>query len=131
MKAILVSACLTGLHTRYDATAKNTCLEYDNDIIYVPVCPEQLGGLPTPREPAEVVAYSCAEVCAGRTKVVTKTTRTDVSDAFYRGAEEALFLCKKMHIREAWLKSGSPSCGEEGIAATILKNNGISVCFKA
>lgn len=131
MKTILVSACLLGLHTRYDASDKNTCLEYDDEVVYIPVCPEQLGGLCTPREPAEVVDYNEEDVLIKQTKVLTKTTRHDVSDAFYRGAEEALFLCKKLQIREAWLKSGSPSCGEQGITTLFLKNNGISVCFRA
>ena len=66
----------------------------------VPVCPEQLGGLPTPREPAE------------RTEggVVTKTG-ADVSAQFQRGAEQALHLARIFGCKKAVLKERSPSCG--------------------
>ena len=97
----------------------------------VPVCPEQLGGLPTPREPAE------------RTEggVVTKTG-ADVSAQFQRGAEQALHLARIFGCKKAVLKERSPSCGAgeiydgsftgarvpgDGVTAQLLKANGIAV----
>ncbi|MEW6399399.1 MAG: DUF523 domain-containing protein [Bacillota bacterium] len=112
MDRVLVSACLLGVQCRYDgehefsaevvAAAATRCL--------VPVCPEILGGLPTPRPPAEVVGGDGADVLAGRARVVTGEGR-DVTAAFLRGAQEALRVARLVGAREAWLKARSPSCG--------------------
>ena len=97
----------------------------------VPVCPEQLGGLPTPREPAE----------RGGDSVVTKTG-ADVSAQYQRGAEQALHLARMFGCKRAVLKERSPSCGAgeiydgtftgarvpaDGVTAQLLKANGIEV----
>ena len=123
MEPILISACLLGAACRYDG-GSNPVLSVEalmGRCQLVPVCPEQLGGLPTPREPAE------------RTEggVVTKTG-ADVSAQFQR-----IFGCKK-----AVLKERSPSCGAgeiydgsftgarvpgDGVTAQLLKANGIAV----
>jgi uncharacterized protein YbbK (DUF523 family) len=99
--------------------------------ILIPVCPEQLGGLPTPREPAEI----------REGKVITKSGK-DVTENFKRGAEEVLKIAKLFGISEAIFKQGSPSCGcgrvydgtfsgkiieGDGITATLLKKRGIKV----
>lgn len=97
----------------------------------VPVCPEQLGGLPTPRAPAEQTGD----------KVFTKDGR-DVTKEFVKGAEEGLKIAKLLNCKEAILKAKSPSCGcgkiydgtftgklisGDGIFAKLLKQNGIKV----
>ncbi|MDO5563000.1 MAG: DUF523 domain-containing protein [Synergistaceae bacterium] len=99
---ILVSACLLGLNCRYCgggcfddrvvALAKEFCL--------IPVCPEQLGGLPTPREPDEIL----------NGRVVSKSG-IDNTEYFERGAEEVLRLAKLLGCSMAILKERSPSCG--------------------
>ena len=130
---ILISACLLGARCRYDGVSK--LQPWISDLaerhILVPVCPEQLGGLPTPREPAE------------RTEggVVTKTG-ADVSAQFQRDAEQALHLARIFGCQKAVLKERSPSCGAgeiydgsftgarvpgDGVTAQLLKANGIAV----
>ena len=102
MEPILISACLLGAACRYDG-GSNPVFSVEalmGRCQLVPVCPEQLGGLPTPREPAE------------RTEggVVTKTG-ADVSAQFQRGAEQALHLARIFGCKKAVLKERSPSCG--------------------
>jgi len=75
-----------------------------------PVCPEQLGGLPTPREKSIIVGGNGRDVIEGRAKVVT-IKGEDVTENFLRGAEESLKLAKKVKARRAILKQKSPSCG--------------------
>ncbi|MCI5141219.1 MAG: DUF523 domain-containing protein, partial [Candidatus Electrothrix sp. ATG1] len=67
MKKCLISCCLVGLCTRYDGQSKpdKYCLKYLKDFIYIPVCPEQLGGLPTPRPPAELNGGDGMDVLTG------------------------------------------------------------------
>ena len=98
---LLISACLLGTCCRYDGASKPhplaAALAQQHQL--VPVCPEQLGGLPTPRPPAE----------RREDRVVTKTG--DVTAQYRRGAEEALRLCRTLHCEAAVLKERSPSCG--------------------
>jgi uncharacterized protein YbbK (DUF523 family) len=132
---ILVSSCLLGQPLRYDG--RDNRLDHpllqqwlDEDRV-VPLCPEAAGGLPTPR-PA-------AELRNGRAR-----TRNggDVTDAFIRGAETALDLCREQGIRIALLAARSPSCGNRliydgsfsgrlvpgtGITAACLQSAGIRV----
>ena len=103
---VLVSACLMGLECRYDGR-DNRCARIDalaSRAALVPVCPEQLGGLPTPRTPAERLGA----------RVLTRDGR-DVTDAFRRGAEQALRLKEMLGARYALLKARSPSCGARGV----------------
>ena len=130
---ILVSACLLGVPCRYDGTgtADKRILSLAEMHHLVPVCPEQLGGLPTPRPPAE----------RHDTRVLTRDER-DVTAAFARGAEETLRLAKLFSCRIAILKSNSPSCGSgqiydgcfcgrlipgDGMTAALLKAEGLTV----
>jgi uncharacterized protein YbbK (DUF523 family) len=132
-KIILCSACLLGIGCRYDGKNKENkkVIELAKEKILVPVCPEQLGGLPTPREPAEQKGN----------KVFTKSGK-DVSKNFKKGAKEVLKLAKLFKIKEAILKQRSPSCGSgqiydgtfsdkikkgNGVTAALLKKNGIKV----
>ena len=134
MDKLLVSACLLGCPCRYDGRSKPLvgigCLRGKYKLI--PVCPEQLGGLPTPRTPAEWRG--------GR--VVTKDGR-DVTEAYQKGAQAALELCLHEGCTAALLKERSPACGSgriydgtfthtlipsDGAAAELLKKNGIRVC---
>ena len=130
---ILVSACLLGTPCRYDGTgvADARALALASKHPMLPVCPEQLGGLPTPRPPAE----------RHDTRVLTRDER-DVTAAFSRGAEETLRLSKLFSCRIAILKSNSPSCGSgqiydgcfcgrlipgDGMTAALLKQEGLTV----
>lgn len=85
----------------------------DEGILFVPVCPEQLGGLSTPRIPAELQNPS-AEVVVGLGRVVD-FDHTDVTNKFVFGAFEALRIAKTFGATVAILKSKSPSCGTDGV----------------
>lgn len=130
---ILVSACLLGADCKYNQ--KNNDCQRVRELIkeheIVPVCPEIMGGLPTPRIPAEI--------CGDR--VITKDGR-DVTKQYQKGASETLKLAKLYGCNLAVLKERSPSCGcgmvydgtfsktlteGDGITAALLKKNGIQV----
>lgn len=130
---ILISGCLLGLKCRYDSKEKKLpeikkLIELYN---LIPVCPEQLGGLPTPRMPAERV----------KDRVITQVG-VDVTKEYQIGAEEALKIAKLYNCKKAILKEKSPSCGcgkiydgtfsrnlivGNGVAAELLLKNGIEV----
>ena len=128
---ILVSACLLGENCKYSGgnNRNERVLAFLKGHAVIPVCPEMLGGLPVPREPAEIVNGT----------VRVKTGRS-VDAEFRRGAERALEIAKKNGVELAILQSRSPSCGVkevydgtftgkriegQGIFAALLKENGI------
>ena len=130
---LLVSACLMGAGCRYDGKS-NRLLQLDRLMelhTCVPVCPEQLGGLSTPRIPAEQRGN----------RVIDREGR-DVTAAFLRGAKEAVRLAKLCGCQAALLKERSPSCGcgriydgtftgtlvqGDGIVAGLLKEMGLTI----
>jgi len=131
MKKCLVSACLTGLATRYDGTTKlsPSCMQYMQNYLFIPVCPEQLGGLPTPRTAADITGGNGFDVLKGKAAVVDRSG-IDVTAQFVRGAEMALTIARFHNITTCCFKSRSPSCarnGVIGVTAALLLNNGIEV----
>lgn len=99
---IIVSACLAGLNCRYDGK-NNTCEKVIRLVRAgkaLPLCPEQLGGLSTPRKPAEIIGDKVIDLDG-----------TDVTENFRKGAEEALRIAELVNCQEAILKQNSPSCG--------------------
>ena len=131
----LISACLLGLYCRYDGKVKTyegvAELLQREDIHLIPICPEQAGGLATPRPPAER--------CGAR--VLTQDGR-DVTAQYAQGAQTACELARKFHCPCAILKEKSPSCGSgriydgtftrtlvagDGVAAESLKVMGITI----
>jgi uncharacterized protein YbbK (DUF523 family) len=140
---ILVSACLLGLRTRYDGTTKRNAavlawLEQEQ-LLPIPVCPEQLAGLPTPRERTR---FSCGDgqtVLAGTGEVVAAATGRPVTERFLHGARETLQVARLTGCRRALLKERSPSCGVHqihrgaemvagvGVATALLIAAGITV----
>ena len=98
---ILVSACLLGLRCRYDGRSKPSAavLALGEKHTLLPLCPEQLGGLPTPRPPAEWQGE----------RIVNRAGQ-DVTEAYRRGGEEAVRLAKLTGCRWAILKERSPAC---------------------
>lgn len=127
----LVSGCLLGLVCRYDGRVKEypECRRELVGKVYVPVCPEQLGGLSTPREPADLVGGDGAAVLAGLARVVTRSG-VDVTANFVRGAEQVLRIARELQVSGVLLKSGSPSCGAGrvlGVTAALLRREGFAV----
>lgn len=140
---IVVSACLAGLEVRYDG---GHCLsEKIRRLIEekkaVAVCPEVLGGLPTPRPPAEIQGGTGEDVLNGKAKVVD-CNGTDVTAQFVKGAQLALQKVQQLQATMVVLKEDSPSCGSqhiydgsfagqtmvgEGVTAALLRKNGIRV----
>ena len=133
MEALLVSACLLGAPCRYDGRSKpnSEITRLLEKYTIIPVCPEVLGGLPTPRNPSERVGDR-----------VIMSDGTDVTDNYLRGALEALKLARLHNCKYALLKKNSPSCSNrmiydgsftgtlterEGVTCELLKKNGITV----
>ena len=135
-EALLISACLLGTNCKYNggnnALPPEKLAALEERYRLVPVCPEQAGGLPTPRLPSE---------CRG--EQVVNRAGEDVTEAFRRGAELALETALREDCRLALLKERSPSCGSgriydgsftatvipgDGVTAEMLKKSGITVC---
>lgn len=128
----LVSSCLVGLCTRYDGQAKpdNMCINRLKKTIWIPVCPEQLGGLPTPREAADIIDGDGKQVLAGQARILTRNSGIDVTAEFINGARQVLKIAQSQNITSAFLKSKSPSCGVTGtigVTAALLQAHGIDV----
>ena len=136
MKSILISACLLGVACRYDGLSK----PLDREIIeklrakyhLIPICPEIMGGLPTPRIPAEISSDG----------KVLRRDGADVTENYIRGAQEALRLAEIFECDTALMKEKSPSCGAgkiydgsfsktltsgNGITADLLQKNGLQI----
>ena len=131
MEIYLVSACLMGLKTRYDGKIlpNATCLHEVAGEVCIPVCPEQLGGLPTPRIAADLVGGDGQDVLAGRARVVTRTGE-DVTWNFILGAKQVLEIARQQKITKVFFKARSPSCGlapNIGVAAALLQEEGYSI----
>lgn len=109
---IVVSACLAGLATTHDGKAKPNpkVLELVRQGRAILVCPEQLGGLPTPRPEAEIASGDGAAVIEGQARVLD-IHGNDVTENYLRGAREALKAARLAGSTKAILKSRSPSCG--------------------
>lgn len=129
---MLVSACLAGLRTRYDGEASphERVVELLKDGKALPVCPEQLGGLPTPRYKAEIDSGSGEDVLNGLSRVLNEKGE-DVTEKFIRGATETLKLAEAMGIKKAIMKERSPSCGVNSIirGGNEVRGRGVTTAF--
>lgn len=125
----IISSCLFGLLTRYDGKVKQypKALEFLKHATLIPLCPEQLGGLSTPREAADITGGSGDDVLRHKAKVLTKSGH-DVTDAFILGAEQVLQIVQSQNIKKAILKARSPSCGVHavtGVTTALLQKHNI------
>jgi uncharacterized protein YbbK (DUF523 family) len=129
---ILVSACLLGLRTRYDADSKpsDEIIELAKTERLIPVCPEQLGGLSTPRMKSTLSGGDGRAALSGSAKVVNEGGR-DVTDNFLRGARATLAIAKVFGARFAILKEKSPSCGVEKTHVDFELTDGCGVTTAA
>ncbi len=128
-RMFLVSACLAGLNTRYDRT--NCCKKYLQSLVAqgkaLPICPEQMGGLPTPREPIELIGGDGEAVLRGMARAIGKSGK-DYTQNLLKGANEVLKIAAMLKTKETFLKDGSPSCGCSYIKAgnKRIKGKGIT-----
>jgi uncharacterized protein YbbK (DUF523 family) len=145
MEKLLVSACLLGDPVRYDGRSKsfeNSALqELVKQDRVIAFCPEVAGGLPTPRDTAEIQQGDGVAVIDRHARVTT-INDDDVTDFFLRGADLALNLCQQHRLSVAILTESSPSCGSKqiydgsfsrtnrqgvGVTTALLKRHGIAV----
>lgn len=140
---IIVSACLCGINCKYtgDNNLNEKILKLFKEGKAILVCPEQLGGLTTPRPPHEII-YGCgSDVLCGKARAVDDNGN-DNTDKFVKGAYETLKIAKEINAEYAILKANSPSCGcgtiydgsfkgikkpGNGVTAELLLKNGIKV----
>ena len=132
---IIVSACLVGVPCNHlgRASTSDAVLALKRGNRLVPVCPESVGGLPTPRDAAEIQRDGAVRTAAG----------VDVTDAYERGAAHAVRLAEAVGATRAVLKARSPSCGchevydgtftrtriaGAGVTARALRAAGLAVC---
>ena len=125
----LVSACLVGLNTRYNGKAYRI-KNFQRLVAQgkaIPVCPEQLGGLPTPREPVELIGGDGEDLLKGKIKAIGQSGK-DYTRNLLRGTDEVLKIAAMLKTKEAFLKDGSPSCGCSYIKAgnKRIKGRGVT-----
>ena len=142
MRPILVSSCLLGLKTRYDGTDNYSqpVIEYirKNRLIPIPVCPEQLSGLSTPRPKCWFSRGDGEAVLSGNGELKSEEGK-EVTQVFLHGAEECLKLATLAGCKMAILQQRSPSCGSQkvylneqlvegvGVTTALLVKNGLKV----
>ena len=140
----LISACLLGVRCAWSGDDKyrnDRAIELSKLEPLIPVCPEQLGGLPTPRVPQEIQGGTGEDVLDKKCTVLNKNGE-DVTGAFIIGAEETLKIARQLKVKEFIAKRGSPSCGcgqiydgsfsgrlvsGDGVTTALLKRNGIRI----
>lgn len=141
-ETILVSACLLGLPTRYDGKAKRSqeVLDYlqRENLTPIPVCPEQLAGMTTPRDKTFFQSGDGRAVLAGNGEAVSENGRS-MNAIFCRGAKMTREIARLSGCRRALLKEGSPSCGVHrvylgedkvagvGVTSALLMNSDLDV----
>lgn len=140
---IAISACLCGINCKYNGgnNLNEKALKLFKEGKAILICPEQLGGLETPRLPHEILNGDGACVLDGTARVKSKEG-IDSTDKFVKGAYESLKIAKALGVKKAILKAKSPSCGSNfiydgsfknilkegnGVTAELFKRNGIDV----
>ena len=131
MQIYLVSACMMGLKTRYDGRiiASEACRKEIEGGVCIPVCPEQLGGLSTPRTAGDMVGGDGHDVLAGRAKVINRSGE-DVTVNFILGARQVLAIARQHDIAKVLFKARSPSCGltpKMGVTSALLQMEGYEI----
>ena len=127
--------CLCGVNCKYSGgnNYDETVLKIVNEGDAIPVCPEIMGGLDTPRIPHEIVGGDGFDVLEGRAKVISKDG-DDNTVAFIAGAEKVLEIAIKLNVKEVIFKSKSPSCGNGKIydgsfSGTLIDGVGVTTAL--
>lgn len=142
----IASACLCGINCKYNGgnNLNNKVMELYKKGLVIPVCPEQLGGMTTPRNVKEIYNGTGLDVLEGRAKVLSPGGE-DSTENFIKGAQEVLKIAKDIGITFAIMKAKSPSCGfgkiydgtfskkliaGNGVTSELLIKNGIKVIIE-
>ena len=127
---LLISACLLGIACRYDGASRDIPDVRDflhrHHLLPVPICPEQLGGLPTPRTPCQFCGGDGKDLWQGTASLVNEDGH-DLTPFFQRGAREALKIAQLCGCRAALLKERSPSCGVRAVHCEGMLRAGTGV----
>lgn len=109
---ILISACLLGLCTRYDGTSatREEAVELLKQGGVIPVCPEQLAGLPTPRPKCTLTGGDGNDAIRGKARIITEDGR-DITKILTKACSQIVELARTCGVETAILKEDSPSCG--------------------
>ena len=139
----LISACLLGMRCTWSGNdnKNDRAIELSKVETLIPVCPEQLGGLATPRAPQEIQGGTGEDVLDNVCRVLNKNGE-DVTTEFITGAEETLEIVRQLNIKEFIARSRSPSCGcgrvydgtfrdrlidGDGVTTALLRRSGIRI----
>ena len=129
---VIISACLLGIPCRYHgrrAKKRSDLIErLQQKYVLVPICPEQLGGMPTPRTSEYLPeGKTGADILDDGFRLIAPETGKDVTDFHIAGGEYTLEIAQIIGARKAYMKGGSPSCDKEGIVGEILTRGGVQV----
>lgn len=139
----IASACLCGINCKYSGgnNFNEEVYKLFSEGKVIPVCPEQLGGMTTPRPVKEIQGGTGADVLDGGARVMSPF-REDSTEEFIKGARETLKIAKNAGVQKAIMKAKSPSCGfgkiydgtftgvlidGNGVTSELLSRNGIKV----
>ena len=127
---VLISACFLGIpcrwHGRRAKRRDSLIARLKRRYVLVPVCPEQLGGMPTPRT-GEMLQGTGAQVLDEGLRIIAEETGEDVTDYHVNGAQYTLEIARIVGATRAYLKGGSPSCDKYGVTGEVLRRAGIRV----
>ncbi|HPO12012.1 MAG TPA: DUF523 domain-containing protein [Candidatus Hydrogenedentes bacterium] len=127
----IISACFLGIPCRWHgkrAVRRDDFLHrLKEKYVLVPVCPEQLGGMPTPRTSETLQGGTGAQVLDEGLRIIAPETCRDVTDYHINGANYTREIAEIVGARVAYLKGGSPSCDIDGVTGEVLKRAGIKV----
>ena len=130
VEPVLVSACLLGIpcrwHGRRPKKREELIRRLRQRYVLVPICPEQLGGMPTPRT-GEMLHGTGSQVLDEGLRITAPETGEDVTQFHVDGARYALEIAEIIGAKRAYLKGGSPSCDREGVTGEMLTRGGIKV----
>jgi len=129
---VLVSACFLGIPCRWHgrrAKRRDELLDkLKEKYVIVPICPEQLGGMSTPRTSETLPPdRTGANVLDNGFRLIAPETGEDVTDCHICGGEYSLEIAQIIGAKRAYLKGGSPSCDKDGIVGEILRRGGVQV----
>ena len=128
---VLISTCLLGIPCRWHgrrAKRRGALLErLKKKCVLVPVCPEQLGGMPTPRGGEYLRGGTGADVLDGRLRIIDSATGQDLTDFHVNGSQYALEIAEIVGAHRAYFKAGSPCCDRDGVTGELLRRAGVVV----